>query len=292
MKTRFSLVWLVFAGSLLAACSGNKTPDESIALSSEEPERSISSVGTGCFSTIPLMAGSQEDTQRQANTDELIQSMGGKVDWFPGERMVYSSSKSTNAVLEYFGSSLPQNGWEESSNIPGKNWGFMRWKKEGIEAQLLAGQFEKTVFILGCFQQAPIPIPVAPLTMKGAFDLLKKVSALNDLAFYGYQAFDIKEDGLAIHYTISGFSKTAQKFCYLQADEQEVELNCRDEATPDDPLVEDMNTLKDSPELVLEAFQKYAPCPNGVSMAIELIQAEAQFLCSEKMWSGDISPYK
>jgi hypothetical protein len=72
------------------------------------------------------MAGSSEDPERQANTDDLILSMGGKVAWFPGERIVYSSSKSTAAVLEYYSSIMLQDGWEESSNIPGKNWGFIR----------------------------------------------------------------------------------------------------------------------------------------------------------------------
>jgi hypothetical protein len=294
MKTRFSLVWLISAGLLLAACNGNRTSKAGNPPPNEEPESSIQTVGTGCFSSIPLMAGSQEDAKRQINTDELILSMGGKVNWFPGERKVYSNSKSTDAVLEYFSSVMPQNGWEESSNIPGKNWGFIRWKKEGFETQLLTGQFEKTIYILGClqFDPTPTPIPVAALTMKGSFDLLKKVSNLDDLAFYGYEAFHIKEDGLAIHYMISGFSKTTQQFCSLQADEPEVELNCFVEEPPDEPLVEDMDTLKDSPELVQEAFQKYAPCPNGAGLSINLIQAEAQFICSEEMWSGDVSPYK
>ena len=164
----------------------------------------------------------------------------------------------------------------------------------GFEAQLLTGQFDKTVFILGCLQFAPTPtpIPVAALTMKASFDLLGKVSVLNGLAFYRNQAFYVKEDGLAKKYTKSVYSKSGQKFCYLQADEQKVELTCRDEGTPDDPLVEDLNTLKDTPEMMQEAFQKYAPGPDGSNLAVNLTQSEAQFLCSSNKWSGSISPLR
>ena len=257
-------IWLIVTVWVLAACAGK--PDAGSVSESAAPgvaQTAISSVlvGTGCYASIPLMAGSQEDAHYQADTNATILAMGGKTDWFPGERMVFSTFMSTDSVVENFKAAMPQNGWEESSNIPGKNWGFVRWKKEGYEAQLLTGQFDKTVFILGCLQFAstPTPIPVAALTMKASFDLLGKVSGLNDLAFYGYQAYHVKEDGLAKNYTISGYSKSSQKFCYLQADEQKVELTCRVEGTPDDPLVEDLSTLKDSPQMMLEAFHTLLP---------------------------------
>ena len=238
MKRKYLLVWLVTAGLVLAACSGKPSHEEAApaanAPSAGEVVEAAPPADTGCFASIPLLAGSREDAGRQADTGATILSMGGKTDWFPGEIRVYSTSRSTDAVLEHFKAALPEAGWEESSNIPGKNWGFVRWQKEGLEAQLLTGQFDQTVYVLGCLQLAPTPtpIPVAALAMKASFDLLEKVSGLNDLAFYNYQAFGVKEDGLAVKYTISGYSASAGKFCYLQADEQVVELNCRDESCP------------------------------------------------------------
>ena len=61
---------------------------------------------------------------------------------------------------------------------------------------------------------------------------------------------------------------------------------------PSDPLVDDLNTLKDSPELMQEAVQTYTACPDGANLAVNLTQSEAQLLCSSNGWSGSISPYR
>ena len=71
-----------------------------------------------------------------------------------------------------------------------------------------------------------------------------------------------------------------------------MEVNCREQASVNGPLVEDVNKLKDSSELLAEAVKKYAPCPAGASVAINLTQSKAQVVCSGSKWSADLSPYK
>ena len=122
---------------ILAACAGKpeaETVSESAVPAAAETASSSALVGNGCYASIPLVAGSQEDAQYQADTDATILAMGGKADWFPGERLVDNTSKSTDAVLEYFKTAMLQNGWEESSNISLQKPGFCALEKGGIRS--------------------------------------------------------------------------------------------------------------------------------------------------------------
>ncbi|MBN1317256.1 MAG: hypothetical protein JXA42_17360 [Anaerolineales bacterium] len=142
-----------------------------------------------------------------------------------------------------------------------------------------------------------VPSPTAltsqPLTLKQAFDLLRQLSGVSDLAFYGYDAFDVDPLGQSSKYTISGYSATQKRFCYIQVRPNgEIQVKSRDQDSIDAPVVENLDTLKDTPELVNEAFAKYSPCNSELHLGINLTQSQVQFLCDESGWSGEVSPYK
>ena len=137
------------------------------------------------------------------------------------------------------------------------------------------------------------PPAAEPLTMKQAFALLCEQADMPNLAFFAYRAFDMDGQGLSAHYTVSGYSAADQRFCYLSVSKTgEFKLKCRDQESVDDPVVTNLDTLKDSPELVQDAAAKYAPCPGGFSLVVNLTQSSAQFLCGADNWSGEVSPYR
>jgi hypothetical protein len=114
-----------------------------------------------------------------------------------------------------------------------------------------------------------------------------------DLAFYGYDAFNVDTLGQSSNYTISGYSADQNRFCYMKARPNgELEVKCRNQDNIDAPVVDDLDNLKDTPELIDEAFTKYAPCTTGLRLGVNLTQSEAQFLCDDSGWSGEVSPYK
>jgi hypothetical protein len=234
--------------------------------------------------------------------DEQIQALGGKSSWFDGysETRIYMTHQEPEDVVAFYRQSMPQNGWRERSNTPGKRWGRTKWEMETCNVQLLTGTVGgETMFILGCggvsAKKIPTAIPALAegITMHQAFELLRQKSGVGGLAFYGYQAFSVDSQGQSIHFTISGYSPAQKKFCYLNSDVNDIQLHCRDQASIDAPIVSDLATLKGSPEMVREAFAKYAPCPDEkLNLAVNLTQAQAQFLCVAAHWSGEISPYK
>lgn len=251
--------------------------------------------GTGCFADIPVYPGSRSDKGKESDLQGLVKVMGGQSDWFVGEARVYMTSATPDQVLQFYKDGLPQQGWKQSSSIPGKNWGFVRWTKGIANAQLLTGvDSSGTIVLLGCSVTPPTPTPMVfqKMTMKEAFNALRQQSALSDVAFYGYEGLRVDQDGKTVQFTISGYSRGQKRFCYIRSEAKGAELTCRDQATMTEPLVDDLGKLKDSPELVSEAFKKYTTCPSGVNVAVNLVQSKAQFLCSESKWSGDVSPYK
>ncbi|MHB1355859.1 MAG: hypothetical protein ACYCZF_07760 [Anaerolineae bacterium] len=141
----------------------------------------------------------------------------------------------------------------------------------------------------------PSPTVLQPplLTFKKAFAFLIKESGVADLALYSYDAADVDDQGQSADYTIAGYSAAQKRFCYHYTPTKgELKLTCRDQETIDDPIVDDLDTLKDSPELVKEAVAKYTTCPSGLHLAINLTQGVAQLTCFKAKWSCEISPYK
>jgi len=259
-------------------------------------------VGQDCWAKVPKLPKAKRDRSRESSVAEQIQALGGKSAWYDGytETLIYVTHQEPEDVVAFYRQSMPQNGWRERSNTPGKRWGRVKWEMQTANVQLLTGAFgDETVFILGCggvsTKLAPTSIPALAegITLHQAFELLRQKSGVDGLAFYGYQAFSVDSQGRSIHFTISGYSAARDKFCYLVSDVDDIELHCRDQVGIDAPIVSDLTTLKSSPEMVREVFAKYTSCPDGkLNLAVNLTQAKAQFLCVEANWSGEISPYK
>jgi hypothetical protein len=142
------------------------------------------------------------------------------------------------------------------------------------------------------FTPAPTVAKAQPLTFKKAFTFLIQQSGVADLAFFAYDASNVDAQGQSANYTITGYSPTQRRTCYHYTGANgELTLSCRDQESIAGPTVADLDTLKDSPDLVAEAFAKYEPCTTGLHLNINLSQSEAQMVCSAK-WSGEVSPFK
>ena len=294
---------------VLAACgsqSGGAQPADKLTAAASLPTTrptgaatslpvAVAPAGSGCFADLPAYPGAKEDKAKDADLDGVIKFLGGQRDWFPAESHVYMTGDTPDQVLQYYGNALPSRGWKQTSRIPGKNWGFVLWNKANAQAQLLAGTSDgQTTILLGCSVTAPTPTPLVAqkLTLKQSFDLLRQQTALSDLAFYSYRDQAVDEGGKTANYTVSGYSKAQKRSCYFQANGKIVKVTCADQASASGPLVEDMNKLKDSSELLAEAAKKYPSCPGGVTLEINLTQSKAQVVCSGSKWSADLSPYK
>ena len=310
--TTLRFLGAIFIFILLASgCNGGPPAESPTAPgpgpTGERPQATATSLpaeglsGEGCFVDVPTYPGAKRNRGEEGHRQEVVEALAGGESWLTEVTgfHVYETNASTDEVLEFYEDEMPKHGWENTSWVPRANWGVGKWKKDWVRVQLLTGlRGGRTLILVGCHvhveEPTPTPrvIPVRALTMKQAFDLLREESGAPDLAFYGYQAFDVDKDGRSSSYTISGYSAGQKRFCYISSREDKVQLSCRDQDSIDEPLVEDLTKLKDSPEFVAEAFQKYAPCPDSLAVSVNLTQSEVQFLCTSGDWSGEVSPYK
>jgi hypothetical protein len=247
------------------------------------------------MANIPAYPGSRADPGKEGDIDGLIKAMAGKRDWFPAETHVYVTGDSPERVLENFNSAMPSKGWKQASKIPGKSWGYVTWSQDNARAQILTGIIDgQTHFILGCSVTTPTPtaLPAEKRTFKQAYELLRQRTGLSDLAFFGYEGMSVDEGGKSIQYTVSGYSPGQKRSCYIRGNDKGAEVTCRDQASANGPLVEDVNKLKDSSELAAEIFKKYGSCAGAFNLNINLSQSKAQFLCSASKRGGDVSPFK
>ncbi len=118
---------------------------------------------------------------------------------------------------------------------------------------------------------------VPMVTMKKAFELLKKEANANDLKLYSYNAFSINSEGQSNNFDIVGYSPAAKKNYWLRVDVGEVELDEINNPDIEGITFYDIDSFKDSKELVSEAIEKVGKWDDEKCLlSIHLAKEEAE----------------
>lgn len=127
------------------------------------------------------------------------------------------------------------------------------------------------------------------LSLKEALRRSEERVGRKNLLFYSYEARQAAADGRSLDYKIGSFDKVAKQIIYISVDRQGNE-NLDIVEMPSGLPAWEAEKIKDSPELIKEAFAKNRSCDDNLS--IKIAGQSAVIKCLAPSWQTDLAILK
>lgn len=133
-------------------------------------------------------------------------------------------------------------------------------------------------------------ISTEPRTLHEAWRLLTSYIDEEGLLFYGYAAVFVDTEGKSDNYTLSAYDPDLDALYVLRATPRRIRFYSL--PNPERRATELIERIQDTPALVQQALEQSGrPCPDRLSLGINLAEERADALCTAPRWAVTVSPY-
>lgn len=158
VRLRLIAATLLLGGTLAGCTPAGPTPTAEPA----SPPPLTTSAPADCLADVAGYPDATMDPVRSADVQRTVLALGGSDRdwshlWTPTTADVHLSADFPDKVLAYVAGTMKALGWTHTRHRPGRNWGFDRWSKGRLDAQVLVGMDDgRTVIVRGC-RTSPTP---------------------------------------------------------------------------------------------------------------------------------------